>query len=391
MIHAITAENFQSLADAVTLDFTVNRKASEKNGGYITTEGGTRVSLVQAIVGGNASGKTTILKALSTMRWLLADSFHWNPERHLPVKAFAGTEASRRSPTQLSVVFELNNVVFHYATSLTVERIIKEELSIRTLTASRVTTKKVFSRKWDSSQKKYFFDDSYFKLRESYWVSDELRATSLITAAAKFGNDKASEIVRYWRSMKTNVESDDRYMPYQYQAYRALSRFEDDDGLKQKAEEYVRRYDLGIQSFGKNGTILHNYGDSTFELEIDEESSGTQQLLALKEKTDYALEHGGVAVVDELNAFLHPTMVEAIIRDFTDPAINTGKGQLLFSTHDLRVFELLDPYQISIAEKDNMGKTSLKRFDTQPRPRPTDNYIKRYLAGYYGGLNKIGS
>jgi len=247
----------------------------------------------------------------------------------------------------------------------------------------------VFSRKWISKEKRYAVSDSYFKLREDYWTSDELRTTSVIAAAAKFGNEKATELVRYWRKVRTNIDVSDRFMPYLYRSRWVLNHYEDDDKRRKLAEEDVRKYDLGIQSFGKRGTILHRHGESTFELGIDEESSGTRQFITLKDTVDHVLEEGGVALIDELNAYLHPMMVEAIISKFLDPSINQGKGQLIFSTHDLQVFRQLDPCQISLAEKDDLGMTLIKRFDSHPRLRPTDDYIKRYLAGQYGGRQRF--
>lgn len=389
MIHTITAKNYQSIAEETTLSFEVNRKASEHNNGYANSDIGSRLSLVQAIIGGNASGKTTMLKAIALINWLFSDSFRYNQSRGLPVKGFAGSEATLNSPTVLSVTYELGGVLQEYTISLTQHRILNEELRIRALTSERVTTKKAFSRQWSEETKSYAVDDNYFGLKEPYWGSAELGNTSVIAAATRFGNERALELLKYWQYLKTNIEITDRFMPYQYRAYRALSQYEDNVAVREQAEADVRRYDLGIQSFGKDGTILHRHGESTFELEIDEESSGTQQFIGLKDMVYHVLQNGGIAIIDELNAYLHPLMSEAIIKKFLDPEINTAKGQLLFSTHDLQVFEMLDKYQISLAEKDQLGVTSIKRFDTQPRLRPTDNYIKKYLAGVYGGINKF--
>ena len=388
MIHSISAKNFQSLFHEVTLDLTTNRKASERNEGYATGVDGTRVILIQALIGGNASGKTTMLKALAFIKWLQVDSFRWNPERNLPIKGFAGSKAGVKSPTEFTVTFELSEDLYEYAVSVTKTRIISESLHITSLTSVRRTSKRVFLRSWNKQTKTYDISDSYFKLKEPYWVSDELRTTSVIAAAAKFGNEKATAFTRYWRNIKTNMDIVDRYMPYQYQAYRALERYNDNKQLKEDAEADIRKYDLGIASFGKDGSILHKSGDTTFELELEEESSGTQQLLALKARVDHVLKNGGVALIDELNAYLHPLMVEAVIEKFKNPKINIGKGQFLFSTHDINVFNLLDPYQMSLAEKDAQGATSIKRLDGE-KIRSTDSYMKRYLAGYYGGLNKI--
>jgi len=388
MIHSITVKNFQSLSRETTLDLTTNRKASEHNNGYVTGADDTRIILIQALIGGNASGKTTMLKALAFVKWLQVDSFRWNPERDLPLKGFAGNKNSLKTPTEFSIVFELNDNLYEYAISLTKSRVLTESLSVTNLTTIRRTSKRVFLRSWNKQSKTYDITDSYFKLKEPYWVSDELRTTSIIAAAAKFGNEKATAFTRYWRNVKTNIDIVNHYMPYQYQAYQALERYSDNKQLKADAEADIRKYDLGIDSFGKDGSILHKSGDTTFELELEEESSGTQQLLALKARVDYVLQNGGVALIDELNAYLHPLMVEAVIEKFKNPNINVGMGQFIFSTHDINVLNLLDPYQMSLAEKDNQGITSIKRLDGE-KIRSTDSYMKRYLAGYYGGLNKI--
>jgi AAA15 family ATPase/GTPase len=388
MITSVRVKNYQSLADNIYLDLTVTRKASEKNGGYEFTNDGTRTSLIQAFIGGNASGKTTILKALALIRWLNTDSFRWNPERNIPVKGFAGSAKTKKSPVCISVSFDLNGKKSTYSVELNNTRILYEDLTIRSMSTSRQTDKKVFSRAWSEDKKKYVISDSYFDFKEKYFISDELRATSVISAASKFGNERATELTDFWNKVKTNIDIVNSYMPYQYQAYHALESYKDNDKMRKLAEQDIRKYDLGIESFGDDGMILHRHGKSSFKLDLDEESSGTQQFLALKERVDFVLENGGVALIDELNAYLHPLMVESIIDKFKDPEVNKGRGQFLFSTHDLGVFKSLDPYQITLAEKNQNGKTSLKRFDSE-NIRPTDDYIKRYLAGQYGGLQRF--
>jgi AAA15 family ATPase/GTPase len=76
MIHSLTAKNFYAIDEKVEISFLVDENAP-KNNGYARTKAGYRVSLVEDIIGPNASGKTNILRIIPLMKWLIVDS--WAP------------------------------------------------------------------------------------------------------------------------------------------------------------------------------------------------------------------------------------------------------------------------------------------------------------------------
>lgn len=105
-------------------------------------------------------------------------------------------------------------------------------------------------------------------------------------------------------------------MPYQYGAYQALMFYTKHAEPKAQAERTIHSYDLGIDSFGTDGFINHNFGGKTYKLQWTEESSGTQQLLVLQKMIDEVLHSGSIAVIDEFDAYLHTTMVKVLLARF---------------------------------------------------------------------------
>ena len=66
MIYSFSFKNFCSFADSATISFEDIRKGIEtKSNMFVDTKSGDRLSKVMIVVGPNASGKTSALKALA--------------------------------------------------------------------------------------------------------------------------------------------------------------------------------------------------------------------------------------------------------------------------------------------------------------------------------------
>ena len=79
--------------------------------------------------------------------------------------------------------------------------------------------------------------------------------------------------------------------------------------------------------------ILEN--GSQKELRFEEESSGTRKIFSILPVILNVIKSGNLLVIDELDAKLHPVLLQRIIEMFTNPMINTKGAQLLFTSHDL--------------------------------------------------------
>jgi AAA15 family ATPase/GTPase len=143
--------------------------------------------------------------------------------------------------------------------------------------------------------------------------------------------------------------------------------------------------------FIQRALMFHHIGHGgVFPLPITVQSTGTLSWLSLALPALTILRSGGVLVVDEIDASLHPHLSQVILRMFKDPDYNHTGAQLVFTTHDTFLLSsqsdtTLAPEETWFTEKERDGATSLfslAEFVT----RSGQNYAKRYLDGRYGAI-----
>jgi len=103
------------------------------------------------------------------------------------------------------------------------------------------------------------------------------------------------------------------------------------------------------------------------------------------------LNKGGVLVIDEMEAKLHPLLTRRIVRVFNTPQTNPQNAQLILVTHDATLLHLgrLRRDQIWFCEKDRSGASSLyclAEIRSTAKARREDNLEKKYLEGRFGAI-----
>ena len=124
------------------------------------------------------------------------------------------------------------------------------------------------------------------------------------------------------------------------------------------------------------------------ELDLNEESDGTQKVFALSGPWLDTFDNGHVIVFDELHDNLHPALVRFLVERFHDPRLNTKGAQLVISTHDTSILtqDVFRRDQIWFCERNARQETRLFPL-TDFRPRKgIENLERSYLAGRYGAL-----
>lgn len=126
---------------------------------------------------------------------------------------------------------------------------------------------------------------------------------------------------------------------------------------------------------------------------IHDESDGTIAWLAIAVPALEALRGGGLVIVDEIDASLHPHLLDVLLGVFADPTVNTKQAQLIFTSHESYVLSPLsdvnlEPEQVWFTDKTYEGVTELTCLADFPR-HPDANVAKRYLTGRYGGTPRL--
>ena len=106
---------------------------------------------------------------------------------------------------------------------------------------------------------------------------------------------------------------------------------------------------------------------------------------------DQALHVGDVdpAVVDEIEAGLHPALVRQLVRLFQDSETNPRGAQLIFNSHEASLLgdsgeeRVLGRDQVWFTEKSDDGVSRLYAL-SDLSPRIDEAIGRRYLAGRYG-------
>ncbi len=133
-------------------------------------------------------------------------------------------------------------------------------------------------------------------------------------------------------------------------------------------------------------------GKKKYSLPFQMESDGTRRFVYISPIIKMAIESGKTVIIDEIDASLHPFLVDYILGIFSDREQNPNGAQLIVTTQDVSLLSLnrFRRDQIYFVEKDNRtGVTDLYSLD-EFAPRKNADIRRGYLQGRYGAIPAIG-
>jgi AAA15 family ATPase/GTPase len=411
MLVEFRVKNFRSLRDEQVLSLVASTDKTLLDTHALDT--GLKASphlLRSAVVyGANASGKSNLIKALQYMRGVVLESAALQPGQTFDrLHPFRLNAISGSLPTEFEVTFILDGVRYQYGFAMNTQRIVSEQL----LVYKAFKPQRWFERHFDAESGKdvYEFGPS-LKGAKNLWEG-ATRPNALFLSMAVQLNSETLRPVFDWFANRLVIFNEQSPLSPQFSVQM----------LKQEAQrkaicEFLRAADISIADIevATKQAMVHSirfdlatgkreedageqavdevrfhhiteHGKAVFDLM--DESSGTRNLLFLTGPILDILNKGLTLVVDELDTSLHTLLVQALVRLFHRPEVNTGGAQLVFTTHDT---SLLDAYglfrrdQVWFVEKRPDQSSSLYPL-LDFRPRKNEALERGYLQGRYGAL-----
>jgi AAA15 family ATPase/GTPase len=416
MLLTFTLKNFRSFEDVQTL--RLMHGAREQSEGMLHPD----VVPALAIMGGNASGKSNLLRGLGLMFEMIRSSAS-RPDESLPYEPFLLGESEDPGSTLFEVTVRLDDVLYNYGFEYDRSSIVAEWLYASPHGRQRT----LFER--GVGERDWYFGDSLSGPTQT--MAEATRADALFLSTARLLNHRTlTPLQEQLGNLVRNLGPDT--LPVLLQ--QTLESLENDPARLHRVTRFLKRSDLGVEklSVEKNpwpaglqeaalqflqssmpeATVEDLQSDLNWsslqprlthrasnkrlvELPFEWESVGTRNMLALLGPILDQLMVGGVLVVDELDTSLHPRLVSAIVKLFVNPKTNPKHAQLILSTHDVTVMMNVSGYsalgrdELWLVEKNQYTGSSRLYSIWEHQPRKGEVLSRNYLVGSYGALPRI--
>jgi len=403
MLHRLEIENFYSIHDRQIIDLTVAGNAPEEPGRFapLWLDATEKAPKVVALFGPNASGKSTVLRALSFIRWFVRDSFGASRGSRMPFDRFNSEDmliAPTRLAVQLSGIEDIAQISdphareCRYAYELIIgggrqQHVEHEALYYWPSTASRKV--KLFERNGagEVSAAKVFGTTGFRQALDKVLRPD----ASVISTLAQLEHPYSKVIWQAASQFFSNILIE----KFEHTDDSAIRHYAANPGVVERFNREIQRIDVGIREMkilqGPNGPLaLFEHEGLAGPMPIVYESHGTRQFIKLYPFILEALETGGIAVIDELDATIHPLLLPEILRWFYDSDRNPHNAQLWMTCHTPSLLEDLLKEEVLFCTKDFDGKTSVYSLRDIQSVRRSDNYYRKYLGGSFGAVPQIG-
>ena len=389
MIVNFSIQNFGSIKDKQTLSFEADASNHLENT-YVVHTAGKRLLKLALIYGANASGKTTILKALDFLRDLVVnpkekktDILHFAP--------FLFDVQTPLQPTELSIEFVHEEVCYQYEITFTRQAIISEALYIDTF--EKVL---VYSRTTDTQEQltKISFGDK---------ITIDKNALQVLELNTLWNNTVLGGF------LKTNINLEEfRRVADWFQNYLKpiiapqtqlgtyiTKKISKGEVSKKEIVNILKKADFNISDIiiqkNKMQTNLfleHTIDNISYNLPINAESEGTKRFYGFAGLLALLIKRPTIFPIDELESSLHPDLYTHFLLSFLQ---NAQHSQIIATTHNRELLGDSDIFREDVIWFTDKGEDcatqlySLADFDTST----IKNILNAYKIGKFSGVPRL--
>jgi AAA15 family ATPase/GTPase len=383
-----------------------------------------------SLYGQNGSGKSNLLLAMSFLDKLIHISARTSSTTKLPYDPFLLREGWEGKPTRFEVTFVIEENRYRYGLEFTEKEVLKEwlfrksqsrEVSLFEREESTIEvssgfngSKKIIDAAIEATRDNALFlstcdmlnveeAKTIFNWFRYFGMIDGLNTEDLHTVDLWDKEDYKDKIKKYLESLSLNIADVDI-------TTKDFDESELPDDMPKAMKSRLAKSLKGKQSYTviAKHTLYDNDGKPTPNLISwewwEKESAGSKKAFELSGPILWTLANGGVLIIDEIEAKMHPVMTLNTIDIFLDPASNPNKAQLIFATHDtnLLTYSTLRRDQIYFVEKNKWESSELYSLSDfvyfenkngefkSEKERPDTDKEKRYFEGRYKAIPLLG-
>ncbi len=398
MIIKFSVQNFGSIKDKQTLSFEAD-KSNHLEEYYIIPINGMRLLKLGMIYGANASGKTTVLKALEFLRNIAlepkekkTDELNFNP--------FLFDSETPNQNTILSIEFIQNSVRYYYEVELNKKAIVKERLDFYNPHKANVY-QRTTNLETQFSEITFGSKIKTDKIFEKTLESNTLWNNTVLGGFLKTNIElkELKDAIDWFKIYSSPVYQSFYNIESIFSEYIDSSKIEKEHiiNILQKADFNIsniflqKKEEIGEHSI-YDIRLEHTIDNKKYQLNFNLESEGTQRYYSLAGLLYLAIKGSFGFLIDELESSLHPDLFTHFLLSFL---INSKQSQLITTTHNREILNNKDIFRndaIWITDKSENCATelySLADFDTSVI-RDTSNIYNAYKIGKLGGIPNLG-
>ena len=425
MIQEFQVQNFFSIREPQTISFVPTNDDKMRRQYVHEVAEGVELLKIGVVYGSNASGKTTLLNALTFFRSVMLDKPESKNEG-MGYFPFLLDKHSSSEHSRMQMVFWVNGKKYVLSLEFDSKRIYEESLLVYDSARPTSLYKRVYQPESDHTEVAFGIKVGIEKATQR---AIEGNTTNNCTVMAAFGQSNAhasklNDVFDFFYSGLQNILSPRDYLSFDVrnelrndkdgkkkrfllQLLRAsdfnivdMTLNEREDAITPEMEKAIKGAPIPEEAkieMLRRGTIKHDDimfshtgEDGEYELHEQLESAGTHRFLVMSIVLYYVLHENSFISIDEIETSIHYELLAYFIKLFL--ANSEGSSQLLMTTHDINLLneDFIRRDVVWFTDKSEVGSTQLKRLSSLGLHK-TMNPYNAYKQGKLVNLPFLGS